>query len=234
MKLTRKLIPAFAMLLVSAVLMSTASFAWFAMNTTVNATGMEVKAKADNIFLEIKGKQDTAWSTTGKDMADDADAAALYPSAHKAFSGPADAANSGNWYYKHATKLDAWEEVSGEGTPLTSGFAGYVYTTTFTVRLNPNMMQSATNLRVSGVNLPEDTGISLVVASDEKVVEFKADYSNINAVAENLLLDAMTNAEETITVYIYIDGNNNKVYTDNVATLFGDVSFTLAATAAST
>ena len=40
MKNTRKLIPAVVMLLVSAVLMSTASFAWFSMNKQVTATGM--------------------------------------------------------------------------------------------------------------------------------------------------------------------------------------------------
>jgi hypothetical protein len=46
MKNTRKLIPALAMLLVSAVMMSTASFAWFSMNTQVTASGMQVKAQA--------------------------------------------------------------------------------------------------------------------------------------------------------------------------------------------
>ena len=46
MKLTRKLIPAFAMLLVSAVLMSTASFAWFSMNKDVEADGIMVTATA--------------------------------------------------------------------------------------------------------------------------------------------------------------------------------------------
>lgn len=46
MKLSRKLIPAFAMLLVSAVLMSTASFAWFSMNENVTATGISVTATA--------------------------------------------------------------------------------------------------------------------------------------------------------------------------------------------
>ena len=45
-KLTRKMIPAFAMLLLSAVLMSTASFAWFSMNGAVTASGFEVKATA--------------------------------------------------------------------------------------------------------------------------------------------------------------------------------------------
>ena len=46
MKKMRKLIPAFAMLMIAAVMMSTASFAWFTMNDTVTATGMEVKAIA--------------------------------------------------------------------------------------------------------------------------------------------------------------------------------------------
>lgn len=46
MKFTRKLIPALAMLIVSATMMSTASFAWFSMNSQVSATGMSVTASA--------------------------------------------------------------------------------------------------------------------------------------------------------------------------------------------
>ena len=45
-KLNRKLIPAFAMLLLSAVLMSTASFAWFSSNGQVKASGLAVSATA--------------------------------------------------------------------------------------------------------------------------------------------------------------------------------------------
>ena len=52
MKLTRKLIPAFAMLLLSAVLLSTASFAWFTSNATVTANGMKVQATtAANLLI---------------------------------------------------------------------------------------------------------------------------------------------------------------------------------------
>jgi hypothetical protein len=57
MKKFRKLIPALAMLLVSAVLMSTASYAWFSMNTQVTATGMQVKAVAEDGLL-IKNELD--------------------------------------------------------------------------------------------------------------------------------------------------------------------------------
>ena len=41
----KKLIPALALLLVSAVMLATSSFAWFSMNTTVTVTGMSVTTK---------------------------------------------------------------------------------------------------------------------------------------------------------------------------------------------
>ncbi len=46
MKKMRKLIPAFAMLMVAAIMMTTASFAWFTMNDEVTATGMQIQAKS--------------------------------------------------------------------------------------------------------------------------------------------------------------------------------------------
>ena len=55
MKKMRKLLPAFAMLLVSAIMMSTASFAWFTMNETVTATGMTVTAKSSGGLVIASG-----------------------------------------------------------------------------------------------------------------------------------------------------------------------------------
>lgn len=53
MKLTKKLLPAVVMLLVSAIMLTTSSFAWFSMNTDVSATGMQITAKADQVYLQI-------------------------------------------------------------------------------------------------------------------------------------------------------------------------------------
>ncbi len=64
MKLSRRLIPAFAMLLVSAVLMSTASFAWFSMNEEVTATGISVTAQAPSSSLLISQSQNTGYVST--------------------------------------------------------------------------------------------------------------------------------------------------------------------------
>lgn len=51
MKATRKLIPALAMLLVAAVVMSSASYAWFTMSRQVTAQGMNVTVTAPNNLL---------------------------------------------------------------------------------------------------------------------------------------------------------------------------------------
>ena len=51
MKKMRKIIPALAMLLVSAIMMSTASFAWFSMGTTATVDGMKVKATASSSLI---------------------------------------------------------------------------------------------------------------------------------------------------------------------------------------
>ncbi|MCR5694996.1 MAG: hypothetical protein K6G89_08565 [Clostridia bacterium] len=63
MKKLMKLVPAFIMLLVSAILVSTATFAWFSMNTTVTATGMEVKAVAEKGILinEVATSNSNSW-----------------------------------------------------------------------------------------------------------------------------------------------------------------------------
>lgn len=74
MKKFMKLIPAFVMLLVSAILVSTATYAWFSMNTQVTATGMEVKARSSEaLAISADG---THYSNT---MTLATNASALYP-----------------------------------------------------------------------------------------------------------------------------------------------------------
>ena len=58
MKLSKKLIPAIGMLMLSAVMLATSSFAWFSMNESVTATGMSVSAKAEQVYLQIIRKQE--------------------------------------------------------------------------------------------------------------------------------------------------------------------------------
>ena len=54
MKKMKKLFPALCLLLVSATLLGTSTYAWFSMNSTVTATGMEIKAKTSKNLLISK------------------------------------------------------------------------------------------------------------------------------------------------------------------------------------
>lgn len=58
----KRILVAVAMLLISATLLSTASYAWFAMNTRVSANGLQVGAYSDSIFLQIS-KDNSAYDT---------------------------------------------------------------------------------------------------------------------------------------------------------------------------
>ena len=109
MKLTRKMIPALAMLLVSVVLMSTASFAWFSMNGEVTATGMSVTATAP-AALWISNQADanftTAITLTGK-------AGQIEPVTDDLASNTK--ANAGEWvFHKLTTEGKALVNQSGQ------------------------------------------------------------------------------------------------------------------------
>lgn len=62
--LRRQLMAAIAMVVVSAVALSSSTYAWFANNNTVTATGMSVNAVAEDSLL-IKGKNDSEFSSVG-------------------------------------------------------------------------------------------------------------------------------------------------------------------------
>ena len=64
---SRRITASLAMLLISALILSTASYAWFAMNTQTKAEGLEVEAYTDSLFLEISD------GTDGDDEGDDKD-----------------------------------------------------------------------------------------------------------------------------------------------------------------
>ena len=51
--MTKRFLVAVCLLVVSATLLGSASFAWFSMNTNVNVDGIEVVAYSDALFLEI-------------------------------------------------------------------------------------------------------------------------------------------------------------------------------------
>lgn len=59
MKQRKRVLMSLAMLLVSAIMLSSASYAWFSMNTEVEVEGIEFVAYSDSLFLEISKDNQT-------------------------------------------------------------------------------------------------------------------------------------------------------------------------------
>ncbi len=104
MKKTLKLIPAIAMLLVSAILVSTATFAWFSMNTQVTAKGMQVKAKAEGgIVIAPYAYSSSVASVVNETFNDTLSAATFTAPAASAFTNEATVASAAAELYPTST-----------------------------------------------------------------------------------------------------------------------------------
>ena len=143
MKHTKKLIPAIGMLLLSACMLVTSTFAWFSMNTTVKATGMSVSAKGDQVYLQI----------VNSGTAFDDDAAQIIATAQEAFGQnlkPTNVVKSINtpatscvaydggkdfvWVDASSATVDAWQ-AAGSGYKAVT-YNGYALLKSFDIRLN--------------------------------------------------------------------------------------------------
>lgn len=126
MKKMMKLVPAFIMLLVSAILVSTASYAWFSMNTQVTATGMNVKAQAEGGIV-ISNSSKSTWSAEATAQVT---TATLYPTSYTNVG-----SEVGNWYHNKSDDANnakanqdasSYEVLTPISLSATSEGVGYV------------------------------------------------------------------------------------------------------------
>jgi hypothetical protein len=154
----RKLLPAVAMLAVSAVSLSSATYAWFTMNKEVTVQNMTIQAKAEGGLLisETQGySADDVWDDSANTTAEgDGAKVALYPTS---------TANTSAWY--HATSKTANDAArASSGAASANKSDGYT-----TLNLASNELQAAS----AGANgLKEvyyvDSGTSGYDADDAK------------------------------------------------------------------
>jgi hypothetical protein len=109
----KKIIPALALLLVSAVMLATSSFAWFSMNTTVSVTGMEVRTQVgSNLWIA----SDTTANLAKKE---DDQFVGNYDGAITGLLEPVSTINGINYFY---TLND---NVKADGDALTDEYVAY-------------------------------------------------------------------------------------------------------------
>lgn len=194
MKKTLKLIPAIAMLLISAVMLSTATFAWFSMNTTVSATGMQVKARAEEglvISNAAAGTYDISANSAKTTVAE------LYPGStadlvtflHSTSTNPA-SANTQQTY----TTGTAWTANSGS-------YGNYVVHD-FYIRSSAAASLTVGSLDVVSVSATVNGGgdLQLLSKSLRVGVKIAGDTTGTPAVQNTYIYAPVTGATATVSV----------------------------------
>lgn len=252
-KLKTQLLAAVAMTLVAVIALGSSTFAWFANNTKVEATGMNVVAKSNDTFLLISEDKDSATGiqTDGKTSVDlgmtantevfpaapaidDTKMGYLTTAGRKVGGGEitvpgvkienaATAAAVTNWYTAKA-KNAGTHEMEDDSARQLETFADYVEHKTLYMTVAKGA-DGANNLKVTPVFTQNDTGNDmdavkvLLVTSDGACKVLKNGDTDIDIKGNNTTLT--DDKVLTVDLYIYVDGDDDAVYTNNKANLKG-------------
>lgn len=208
--LQKQLIAAVAMVLVAMIALGSSTYAWFAKNTEVTATGLAIEAKADNVFLLINN---TGTAATGDPtIALGSGNIALYPAALEG-TNPA----TTNWYTAAGTAIDNGTLKSGTKVPLSdTNFDKYVLKKTVYLTLTTGSPASG-ELTVVGTSFVDNIGAAsrVAFAVDGAV---KGTMSNASMATPITLADSVTDSAcVQVDIYYYYDGNTDSITTENFA-----------------
>ena len=228
-KTQRKLIPAVAMLLISAIMLSTSSFAWFSMNSKVSATNMSITAKADNPFLQISltaGRSSVSTSVVTEATATDlklvtplnvASNVAYYADSGaagtKKTTNPEKFTNAASVLWGEATSSKVNDaEAANVPTKVVSPSGTHYATDVLYFSLADNSAD-ATNLKLSAVTFEKGQNAIfksariLLVTETGKYMTYSGRDSSIGG--DPALFAAMTPGEDyQVTVYFFFDGTD--------------------------
>lgn len=238
---------AIAMVLVAAVALGSATFAWFVSNNTVKATTTNISAQSNSAYLVIDNAAAGATSTTSKGSVTasetfDADTK-LYPAQWKKnfnANGVKVSDADAVWQFESAyasdkTKTDEKENTRfAVGTPQQAVDKDYTLANTFYIGTG-TYDGTFTNLKVTGVevnnnsNSQLDSAMRVLVMCDNQWVVWSKDGKESGSNDEGIIkADGITKGTDaTVMVYVYYDGGDSKVYTTNLENIAKDCGVTV-------
>lgn len=247
----KKIIPALALLLISAMVLASASYAWFSMNTTVTATGMQVKATtADGIL--ISNAQDGTYSVSANAV--NPQGAGLLPTSTADFT---------TWYKANSTKSNLAKAIDSNGyVDITSGGTlssgvwtndGNQYYLKNSFWLKSSAEDSEVYVKVDGITvggknqsakLDCTLRVAVLTGNDKFVYApvqdnqsgqdnakgYGASWTVISNNAEQQVTEKVTITPVEVVVYIYFEGEDAACISDNITANLDDltVEFTIS------
>ena len=248
--LKKQMVAAIAMVLVAAVALGSATFAWFVTNNTVKATTSSITAQSNASYMTIKYNDSAVGVDSTFDVASDTEATKLYP----ATFGEETGSTVGKFMTGYGTDVndgnlkDGLTLVGTEGTPAEAVDKEFAKKNVFNIS---SRGQNLSNLKIDSVeaksadgnetNLSTDSDINsalrlLVTCGDRWVVldkdgTFKLGSNGITA-ANGVLADTITADKDTeVDIYIFFEGSDAKVYTNNLKKLTASSKLTVTFTA---
>lgn len=256
MKKFRKLVPAFAMLLVSATVLASTTFAWFSMNNKVTASGMEVTAKANTRYLVIAetAAEITGGTATGTILTQDemtvtggiaADDNKVYPvskngSTTMTIGNTTIAADA--WYTANsktynqsggstAANLTNASTVTFGATDHFRCFQFYIgLTSDSTADWNAETPTNANQvLRITaGTAATTGENVGTAIKAVVKIGDTTTEYAlNQNGTVDVPSFVLKKDTPVKVQIYLYIDGTDSSVIDSNAQKLTGTMSFGL-------
>ena len=239
MKKFRKVIPALCMLLVSAIMLGSTTYAWFSMNNKVTASNMQVTAKSNTQFLIISTESNLS-NVTGTSAALSTHTGGInnttnvYPcaKADKTFAQTHSdkEISEGDWYTANS---NAYDKVgTEEGASLINiqkitELTNYQLSYTFYIGLaaGSDDYTGALTFSAGTSNTTSDALRAIVKVGDQELT-----YSSENnnwTTSNNVTLKA--NEATTVTVTLYIDGNHSSVKSKDFQSISGNLNFDITA-----
>lgn len=240
---------AIAMVLVAAIALGSATFAWFVTNNSVKATTSSISAQSNASYMTIKYNASAVKADSTFDVATDA-SVKLYPATFgeesnstvgKFMTGFGTSVTNGN--------LNSTLSLVGDaGTPDQAVAKGFAKKNVFNIS---SRGQSLLNLKIASVeaksadgkntNLATDSDINsalrlLVTCGDRWVVldqtgTFKLGSDDITG-ADGVLADTIPADKDTeVDIYTFFEGSDAKVYTNNLTKLTDSSKLTVTFTA---
>lgn len=238
---------AIAMVLVAAVALGSATFAWFVSNNSVKATTASVSAQSNAPFLKIGKDTDTELTKTEEtQVAGTDDKVVLYPSQWNHL------VVDGTYQFESAYASDAGKpDILKDSRFAVGGVDAkyrpdYALKQSFKIGTTDDKAGSFQNLRVASVKVNAGNNseglkgaICVLVKCGDKWGVYKetTDGTELTAygdgttitnnltgkagtsVDDALVAEIAANATETVDVYVFYDGSASAVYSDNLASL---------------
>ena len=241
--LKRQMTAAIAMVLVAGIALASATYAWFVSNNKVDATTSTISAQSNAAFMYIRDEKEESKNLTADTSS--VTSTALYP-AHwvTAKEGNYATADIGKFYTAYGTTADdgtmvaktlkiveANADSTTKGSPTDAVTAQYAVKNTFFIgskgtELSDLVVSAASLTNEDGNNSTSenadlDSALRILVTCGDNWV--LCNKSSIIASNENnttyKLADKVSSTETEVNIYVFYDGDDTQVNTNNLPDL---------------